>query len=96
MKKRTYNNIEDLGKDLGLSKEQITIAKMKTQLKKKIRSTISKKDLTITEVSVMSGLSRTVVSGIVNGSLQSVSIERLIKLGNALELKINLTVKEAA
>ncbi|MBI2519535.1 MAG: helix-turn-helix domain-containing protein [Bdellovibrio sp.] len=45
---------------------------------------------------VTSGLSRTVVSGIVNDSLQSVSIERLIRLASALNLSVELNIKDAA
>ena len=48
------------------------------------------------EVAEMSGLTRTVVSGIINGSLQSVSLERLIRLAFALDLSVDLKIKSAA
>jgi transcriptional regulator with XRE-family HTH domain len=44
----------------------------------------------------LSGFSRTVVSGILNGSLLSVSLERLIRLASALDLVIDLNIKNVA
>ncbi len=97
MKSKTYTNIDDLGYDLGLSKEQLEIAKLKTKLKKKIASELKKRDnINQTTLAEISGLSRTVVSGIINNSLQSVSLERLIRLAIALDLTVDLKIKHAA
>ena len=97
MKSKTYTNIDDLAYDLGLSKEQIEIVKLKTKLKKKIASEVKKRDdLNQTSLAELSGLSRTVVSGIINNSLQSVSLERLIRLAIALDLSVDLRIKQAS
>ena len=96
MKSKSYENINDFGKDLGLTKDQIEIAKLKTKLKERIRKRVKKLDLSMPEISQMCGLTRSVVSGIINGSLQSVSMERLLRLAFALDLSVDLKIKGAA
>jgi len=96
MKSKSYNKIEELGKDWDLSKDQIAIVKLKTKLKERIRKRAQELDLSMSEIAEASGLTRTVVSGILNGSLQSVSMERLLRLAFALDLSIDLKIKGAA
>jgi len=69
---------------------------MKTKLKKRIIQTAESRELSALDMAQISGLSRTVVSGILNGSLLSVSLERLIRLASALDLVIDLSIKNAA
>lgn len=98
MKKKTkrYKNIDELGKDLGIAPDRIGISKMKTKLKKRIIHETEVNGLSASELSALSGLSRTVISGIINGSLLSVSLERLIRLASALDLSVELNIKNAA
>jgi predicted XRE-type DNA-binding protein len=96
MKMKRYKSIEDLGEDLGVSPERVSISKMKSKLKKRIIQTAESRGLSAIDLAHASGLSRTVVSGILNGSLLSVSLERLIRLASALDLVIDLSIKNAA
>jgi predicted XRE-type DNA-binding protein len=96
MKTKVYENLDDLGKDLGLSRDQIEIAKIKTKIKTRIKKLVEKQNMTMTKLAELSGLTRSVVSGIINGSLQSVSLERLIRLASALDLSVDITLKKAA
>jgi predicted XRE-type DNA-binding protein len=96
MKMKRYKKSEDFGHDLGLSKDQIEIAKLKTKIKKEILLMVKLTGINPTDLAEKSGLARSVVSGIVNGSLQSVSIERLIKLAMALGLEVGINLKKAA
>lgn len=96
MKVKRYKSIEELGKDLGVSPDRIGISRMKTKLRKRIIQEAEIKGLSAAELSVISSLSRTVVSGILNGSLLSVSLERLIRLASALDLSVELNIKNAA
>lgn len=96
MKMKRYTDIDELGLDLGLTQDQVQIIKMKTKLKKRIIAECKKLTVTNTELAKMTGLSRSVVSGIINGSLQSVSLERLIKFAAALNMEINITCKKVA
>jgi predicted XRE-type DNA-binding protein len=96
MKAKRYKNIDELGRDLGLSPERINISAMKTKLKLRIIQETKKRDYSSVELAQLSGLARTVVSGIINGSLQSVSLERLIRLAASVDLVVNLNIKRAA
>ncbi|MBI2519517.1 MAG: XRE family transcriptional regulator [Bdellovibrio sp.] len=96
MKMKRYKTIEEFGKDLGVTSDRVLISKMKTTLKKRIIKETEVRELTCAELAEASGLSRTVVSGIVNGSLQSVSIERLIRLASALSLSVELNIRDVA
>ena len=96
MKAKRYKNMDELGRDLGLSPERINISAMKTKLKLRIIQETKKRDYSSAELAELSGLTRTVVSGIINGSLQSVSLERLIRLAASVNLVVNLNIKKAA
>ncbi len=96
MKAKRYKSIDELGKDFGVAPERIGISKMKTKLKKRIIQETKSKGLSAAELAKISGLSRTVISGILNGSLVSVSLERLIRLASALDLTVDLSIKNAA
>lgn len=96
MKQRRYKTIEDLGRDLDVSPERTTISKMKAKLKKRIINEAEQRGLSAAEIAGMSGFSRTTVSGVLNGSLLSISLERLIRLAAALDLTVELSIKNAA
>lgn len=96
MKTKRYKNIDEFGKDLGISPERIGISEMKTKLKQRIVKETLKRNVTSAELADLSGLTRSVVSGIVNGSLQSVSLERLIRLAFAIDLVVELNIRKAA
>jgi predicted XRE-type DNA-binding protein len=96
MKAKRYKSIDELGKDLGVAPDRVGISKMKTKLKKRIILETELKGFSAAELAEISGLSRTVVSGILNGSLLSVSLERLIRLASSLDLTIDLSIKNAA
>jgi predicted XRE-type DNA-binding protein len=96
MKMKRYKDINTLGKDLKLTKDQIEIAKIKSKLKKEIQSMAEHQGLNPTELALKSSLARSVVSGIINGSLQSVSLERLIKLAMALGIEVGISLKKVA
>jgi predicted XRE-type DNA-binding protein len=96
MKTKRYKNIAEFGKDLGISPERIGISEIKTKLKQRIVKETLKRNVTSAELADLSGLTRSVVSGIVNGSLQSVSLERLIRLAFAIDLVVELNIRKAA
>ena len=96
MKTKRYKNIDDLGRYLGISPARVGISVMKTKLKQRIIQETLKRDVLNIQLAQSSGLTRTVVSGIINGSLQSVSLERLIRLAFAIDLVVDLNIKRAA
>lgn len=96
MKSKTYKNATDLALALGLSAEHGIIAEMKASLTKEIIKAIDKKKLTHKDVAELSGVPRSAITGIVNGSLQKVSIDRLIRIVGSLGKKVELKYKNAA
>jgi predicted XRE-type DNA-binding protein len=96
MKSKTYKNTSELAVALGLTSENGVIAQMKASLTKEIIKTIEKKKLTHKEVSELSGVSRSTVTGVVNGSLQRVTIDRLIRVLSSLGKKVELKYKNVA
>ena len=91
MKKHAIKNTKDLSKLLGLPDTDAIEAEFKADLMKKIREQIKKLGLTHQQVADISGVGRTVITGIVNCSIQRITIDRLIRvlisLGISPEIK---------
>ena len=96
MKSKTYKNASALAESFGLPSERGLVAEMKAKLTKEIIKAISKNGLTHKEVAELSGVPRSAVTGIINGSLQKVSIDRLIRILGVLGKTIELKIKKAA
>ena len=95
MKSRKYKDTKTLANDLGLSKEQGAIADMKAKLTKEVIKTINRMEVTHQEVADSSGVPRSAITGIANGSLQKVTLDRLVHILNALGKTIELRIKAA-
>lgn len=93
---KRFKNSSDLAHALGLPKERGELAELKSKLTKEIIKSIETQKLTHQELSDMSGISRSAITGIVSGSLQKVTLDRLLRLIWALGLRIEMKVKSAA
>lgn len=69
---------------------------IKAQLIAGVVSFISKTGLTHQELATRSGLSRSAVTGILTGSLQRVTIDRVLRLVEAVGLVAEIKLKKAA
>lgn len=96
MKSKRYKDSTELAKDLGLPKEAGQIAEIKAKLTGEILKVIEKQDLTHQDVADSSGVPRSAVTGIVNGSLQKVSLDRLVRILNAVGKTVDIKVKGVA
>lgn len=96
MKSTKYNSMKDLAKDLGLDPQVGEIAELKAKLIKEIKKVITKKGLTHQEVSDLSGVPRSAVTGIVSGSLQKVTVDRLMRVLASLGKSFSLKIKDVA
>ena len=96
MKSKIYRKPTDLAVGLGLHSSRGHLAKMKAKLTKEIIKTIEKEGLTHKEISDLSGIPRSAITGITTGSLQKVSIDRLVRILTALGKVIELKVKSVA
>jgi predicted XRE-type DNA-binding protein len=96
MKKHVTRDANELSKLFGLGAGSAIEAELKASLMIKIREEIEKKKLTHLEVSKLSGVGRTVVTGIVNCSIQRVTIDRLVKVLASLGVRAEFKFKRVA
>lgn len=96
MKRHTVKGAKDLSRLLGLSEADAIEAEIKADMMKKIRDLVVNEGLTHQEVSDMSGVGRTVVTQIVNCSIQRITIDRLIKVLISLGITPQIKYKKAA
>ena len=81
---------------LSIPKSRGMEAVFKAQLISAIVREIGRRGLTHAEVAAHSGLSRSAVTGILSGSLQKVTIDRVLRLLEAVGLEASVRVRRAA
>ena len=96
MKMKKYKNLEAFAKALGCPPEVAAVAKIKTKMILEIIKYIEKKNLTHQEVADMTGIPRSAITGIINGSLQRVSIDRLVRIMAVLGKSVDMKIKDIA
>tara|TARA_Y100001936_G_C16078019_1_gene675458 strand:+ start:1396 stop:1686 length:291 start_codon:yes stop_codon:yes gene_type:complete len=96
MKSKKYDSVKEIAKDLGLDPKIGELAVLKAELTLEIQNIIQKKGLTHKEVSELSGVPRSSVTGILNGSLQKVTLDRLIRILISLGKSLSIKIKDAA
>ena len=96
MKKHTMKGAKELSKLLGLSEAEGIEAEIKADMMKKIRDLVKKDGLTHKQVADRSGVGRTVVTQIVNCSIQRITIDRLLKVLISLGVSPVIKYKKAA
>jgi predicted XRE-type DNA-binding protein len=87
---------KELAKKLGVSSARGMEAVIKAQLIDAVIREAERRGLTHAELGRRSGLSRSVVTGILAGSLQKVTIDRVLRLVEAADLVAEVKVKTAA
>lgn len=93
MKKTTPGQ---LAKQLGIPKRRGLEAVLKARLITAIVREVGRLSLTHEKLAARSGLARSAVTGILSGSLQKVTIDRLLRLLEAVGLEADITVHRAA
>lgn len=93
MKKTTSS---DLSKKLNISKARSLEAVLKAELISAVLKASKEQELTHAEIAKKSGLPRSAVTGILSGSLQKVTIDRVLKLLESVGLTIETRIKKAA
>jgi predicted XRE-type DNA-binding protein len=94
MKKKSSG--KDIAKITGVSAARGMEAVIKAQLITAVLEAIKKHHLTHAQIAERSGLPRTAVTGILSGSLQKVTIDRVLKLIEAVGLRAEIKVKPTA
>jgi predicted XRE-type DNA-binding protein len=85
----------EIATKLGISAARGMEAVMKAQLISAVLEAIESQGLTHAEIAKRSGLTRSAVTGILSGSLQKVTIDRVLKLIDAVGLVAEVKVKRA-
>ena len=95
MKKKVTSPARLAGQ-LGIPKSRGVEAVLKAQLIAAVVREIGRRGITHAEVAARSGLPRSAVTGILSGSLQKVTIDRVLRLLEAVGLEASVKVKRAA
>ena len=96
MRNRRATSPSRLAKRLGITKSRTLEAVIKAQLIAAITREVDRRALTHADVAARSGLPRTAVTGILSGSLQQVTIDRVLRLLEAVGLDASVRVRRAA
>jgi predicted XRE-type DNA-binding protein len=88
--------VSELSEKLAISASRASLSMIKTKLISEIDRAIKIHQITHEEVSKNTGIPRTAITGILSGSLQKVTIDRLLRILESLNLKAEIKVKKAA
>ena len=94
MSKRT--SAARLAKLLSIPKSRGLEAMVKAQLIAAVLREVHRRELTHAELAARSGLPRSAVTGILSGSLQKVTVDRVLRLVEAAGLEADIRVRRAA
>jgi predicted XRE-type DNA-binding protein len=94
MRKRTKGAA--ISRMLGISRARAMEAVIKAELIAAVAKSIDRLGMTHAEVAERAGLPRSAVTGILSGSLQRVTIDRVLRLVEAVGLAAEVRVKPAA
>ena len=94
MRKRTSPG--GLAKALGIPKRRALQAVLKAKLVAAVVREAERSELTHARLASRSGLPRSAVTGILSGSLQRVTLDRILRLVEAAGLEAEIRVRRAA
>lgn len=86
----------ELAKKLGISKSRGLEAVLKAELIEAVLKVIEREGFTHVEISKKSGLPRSAVTGILSGSLQKVTLDRILRIVEAVGFSAEIKIKKAA
>ena len=91
-----YSSAADFAASIGVSEQRTVESKLKAKLVAAIRREIDRQDLSHDKVAKLAGVARTNVTGIISGSVTSVTLDRLVRIAAALGLSMDLEIKKSA
>lgn len=95
-KRIVANTPESLAKALGLTAAEATEWQFQHELLERLKSAVKRERLTHANIAVRAGTSRARVTGILNGNLEHVSSDLLIRLLTALGYRVHVRVSRTA
>ena len=93
---RTGTTATGLAKQMGISRNRALEAVVKARLIAAVVREASRRRLTHAKLAERSGLPRSAVTGILSGSLQKVTIDRVLRLVEAAGLEAEIRIRRAA
>ena len=94
MKRKT--TAAQLARQLNLPKSRTIEASIKAQLIAEVIKEARRRGVTHARLAERAGLARTTVTGILSGSLQKITIDRILRLVEAAGLEAEVRVRRAA
>lgn len=94
--KRKITSSKELSKALRIPQGRANEALMKAQLISAILKVVQEDSWTHAELAEKSKIPRSAVTGILSGSLQKITLDRLVRLADAAGLTTQLLIKKAS
>jgi len=94
--RNVYASAADFAVSIGVSEQRTVESKLKAKLVAAIRREIDRQELSHDKVAKLAGVARTNVTGIISGSVTSVTLDRLVRIAAALGLTMDLEIKKSA
>jgi len=91
-----YSSVSDFAASVGVAPERALEARLKAKLVAAIRGEIARQGLSHEKVAKQAGVARTNVTGIISGSVKSVTLDRLVRIAASLGMSMELEIKKSA
>ena len=91
-----YSSSADFAGSIGVSIQRTAESKLKAKLVSAIRREIERSEFSHDKVAKLAGVARTNITGIISGSVTSVTLDRLVRIASALGLSMDLEIKKSA
>lgn len=88
--------VKTLAKNLSISPQRAKLAYLKAKLIQAVLGVLKKEEISHQELADRANLSRSTVTGVLSGSLQKVTLDRLLRLVEAVGLEADIKIKKAA
>jgi len=92
----TRTSAADLARQIGIPKRRALEATLKARLIAAVVREAKRRGLTHATLAARSGLPRSAVTGILSGSLQKITIDRVLRLVEAAGLEAEIRIRRAA
>lgn len=96
MTNKRYTSISKFAERFKISPARAKEAELKALLVKSIVKEIIDQELTHQEVATLTGVARSTITGIINGSLKKITLDRLVRVLTILGPNIEMKIKKAA
>lgn len=94
--KKKLTPVKEMARIFGISEGRVLQARMKVQIISAIMKVAEEDEWTHAEIAAKSGVPRSAVTGILSGSMSRITIDRLLRIAEAVGLSATITVKRAS